>query len=86
MSLGETEALARRAGRRRGCSGSRTGGNPFFLEALLDAGTTDELPAGVAELVTARVATLGEEVRSVLQAAAIVGSEFEIELAAAVAG
>jgi DNA-binding SARP family transcriptional activator len=84
LTLGETEALL--AGRadaetfRR-----RTGGNPFFLEALLDAGAADDLPAGVAELVTARVASLGEDVRSVLQAAAIVGREFEVELAAAVA-
>jgi DNA-binding SARP family transcriptional activator len=84
FSLGETEALL--AGRAdAGLLRARTGGNPFFLEALLDAGTTDELPAGVAELVTARVATLGEEVRSVLQAAAIIGREFEIELGAAVA-
>lgn len=85
LSLGETETLL--AGRADAeLLRSRTGGNPFFLEALLDAGTTGELPAGVAELVTARVATLGEEVWTVLQAAAIVGSEFEIELAAAVAG
>ena len=85
LSLGETEALL--AGRADPeLLRSRTGGNPFFLEALLDAGTTGELPAGVAELVTARVATLGEEVRSVLQAAAILGREFEIELAAAVVG
>ena len=85
LSLGETEALL--AGRADAeLLRSRTGGNPFFLEALLDAGTTGELPAGVAELVTARVATLGEKVGSVLQAAAIVGREFEIELAATVAG
>ena len=85
LSLDETEALV--AGRadaellRR-----RTGGNPFFLEALIDADAPDELPAGVAELVTARVASLGERVWSVLQAAAIVGGEFEVELASAVAG
>jgi hypothetical protein len=85
LSLGETEALL--AGRADAeLLRARTGGNPFFLEALLDAGTTDELPAGVAELVTARVATLGEKVGSVLQAAAILGREFDIELAAVVAG
>jgi DNA-binding SARP family transcriptional activator len=85
LTLDETETLL--AGRadaellRR-----RTGGNPFFLEALLDAGVAEELPVGVAELVTARVASLGSEIRAVLQAAAIVGREFEIDLAAAVAG
>jgi DNA-binding SARP family transcriptional activator len=84
LSLGETEALL--AGRADAeVLRSRTGGNPFFLEALLDAGTTDALPAGVAELVTARVATLGGHVAHVLQAAAILGREFEIELAATVA-
>lgn len=85
LSLGETEALL--AGRADAeLLRSRTGGNPFFLEALLDAGATEELPMGVAELVTARVATLGEAVGSVLQAAAILGREFEVELAATVAG
>ncbi len=85
LSLGETEALL--AGRADAeLLRTRTGGNPFFLEALLDTGTTDVLPAGVAELVAARVATLGEEVRTVLQAAAVLGREFEIELAATVAG
>ena len=85
LSLGETEALL--AGRADAeLLRSRTGGNPFFLEALLDAGATEELPTGVAELVTTRVATLGEAVGSVLQAAAILGREFEVELAATVAG
>jgi DNA-binding SARP family transcriptional activator len=85
LTLSETEELV--SGRADAeALRRRTGGNPFFLEALLDGGAADELPAGVAELVTARVATLGEEVRTVLQAAAIVGREFEIELAAAVAG
>jgi DNA-binding SARP family transcriptional activator len=85
LTLDETEALL--AGRadaetfRR-----RTGGNPFFLETLLDAGEAVELPTGVAELVTARVASLGDDVRAVLQAAAVVGREFEIELVAAVSG
>jgi len=85
LTLDETEALV--AGRAdAGRLRQRTGGNPFFVEALLDAGAADELPAGVAELVTARVASLGEGVRSVLQAAAILGREFEVELAAVVAG
>jgi DNA-binding SARP family transcriptional activator len=85
LTLGETEALL--AGRadaetlRR-----RTGGNPFLLEALADGGATHELPAGAAELVAARVASLGSDVRDFLQAAAILGNEFEVELVAAVAG
>jgi DNA-binding SARP family transcriptional activator len=64
----------------------RTGGNPFFLEALLDAADRDRLPVDVAELVAARVESLGEPVRALLEAAAILGQEFDTELAAAVAG
>jgi DNA-binding SARP family transcriptional activator len=64
----------------------RTGGNPFFLEALIDAGDRAELPADVAELVAVRVESLGEPVRRLLEAAAILGQEFDTRLAAAVAG
>jgi hypothetical protein len=64
----------------------RTGGNPFFLEALLEAGTHEALPAGVAELVAARVGSLGAPVRRLLEAAAVLGLEFETGIAAAVSG
>jgi DNA-binding SARP family transcriptional activator len=64
----------------------RTGGNPFLLEALLEAGDRRELPADAAELVAARVESLGEPVRRLLEAAAIVGQEFDTRLVAAVAG
>jgi hypothetical protein len=85
FTLDETEALL--SGRADAeALRRRTDGNPFFLEALLDAGAGEELPVGVAELVTARVASLGEQVREILRAAAIVGRAFEVELAAAVAG
>jgi len=84
LTLDETEALVHGRGDAEALR-RRTGGNPFFLEAVLDAGATGELPIGVAELVTERVASLGEHVREILQAAAIVGREFDVELAAAVA-
>lgn len=64
----------------------RTGGNPFFLEALMDAGLAggqSDLPVGVAELVGARVDWLGSRVRAVLEAGAVLGREFDVELAAA---
>jgi len=67
---------------------ARTGGNPFFLEALLDAGFTragTALPADVAELVASRVEALGAGVQRTLEAAAILGREFDPILAAAVA-
>jgi hypothetical protein len=66
---------------------SRTGGSPFFLEVLLDAGITagDALPAGVAELVVGRLESLGDAARRLLQAGAVLGSDFDLELASAVA-
>ena len=68
---------------------ARTRGNPFFLEALLDADLAHSaaaMPADVAELVISRVKALGPGVERALEAAAIVGREFEPALAAAVAG
>jgi DNA-binding SARP family transcriptional activator/tetratricopeptide (TPR) repeat protein len=67
---------------------SRTGGNPFFLEALLDAGFTwagTHIPADVAELVVSRVDALGPSVQRTLEAAAILGREFDPVLVAVVA-
>ena len=64
----------------------RTGGNPFFLEAVLEAGAAEELPAGVAELVAARVGSLGEPVRRLLEAAAVLGQELDTDLLARVSG
>jgi DNA-binding SARP family transcriptional activator len=92
LTLDETAALV--TGRAGGGDADveglvrRTGGNPFFLEALVDAGLTEggDLPAGVAELVAARIEWLGPEVRDLLEAAAITGREFDLELAAATAG
>jgi DNA-binding SARP family transcriptional activator len=64
---------------------ARTRGNPFFLEALLDAGLPLDratLPAGVAELVASRLTTLGTDVTEVLEMAAILGRGFDPALAA----
>ncbi|HEY1367594.1 MAG TPA: AAA family ATPase [Gaiellaceae bacterium] len=88
LTVAETEALL--AGRDDHADAAelvrRTGGNPFFLEALLEAGAREELPVGVAELVAARVGSLGEAVRRLLESAAVLGLEFDTELAAAVSG
>ena len=66
----------------------RTDGNPFFIEALLDAGltrTATAMPADVAELIVTRVRSLGPSVERTLEAGAILGREFDPTLAAAVA-
>lgn len=51
---------------------ARTGGNPFFIKALLAAGDA-ELPATVREAVLARVSRLAPETRDSLEAAAALG-------------
>jgi DNA-binding SARP family transcriptional activator len=53
----------------------RTGGNPFYVTELSRAG--GELPAGVRDVVRDRIDRLGSEVVSVLEAAAVVGEDFE---------
>ncbi|WP_048554515.1 BTAD domain-containing putative transcriptional regulator, partial [Nostocoides japonicum] len=53
----------------------RTGGNPFYVTELARAG--GELPAGVRDVLCDRVDRLGPEVVSALEAAAVVGEEFE---------
>jgi tetratricopeptide (TPR) repeat protein len=96
LAMSETAALVAGRGQLVGLGAgdletlqTRTGGNPFFLEALLDAGLTragTDMPADVAELVVSRVEALGPNVQRSLEAAAILGREFDPTLAAAVAG
>jgi DNA-binding SARP family transcriptional activator/tetratricopeptide (TPR) repeat protein len=67
----------------------RTSGNPFFLEALVDAGLTASgaaVPRGLAELLVSRVQALGPIVARALEAAAIAGREFDPALVAGIAG
>jgi DNA-binding SARP family transcriptional activator len=88
LTVAETEALLAGRGEARDAEAlvRRTGGNPFFLEALLEAEPGEELPAGVAELVAARIASLGEAVHHLLEAAAVLGEEFDTALLARVSG
>lgn len=70
----------------------RTQGNPFFVEELLDPAccidpeelATVPLPWNVAEAVLRRVDTVGDEARTVLDAAAILGTRIPFDLLAAV--
>jgi DNA-binding CsgD family transcriptional regulator/tetratricopeptide (TPR) repeat protein len=61
----------------------RTGGNPFFVEELLAAGTND-LSADLREVVMARVRRLSEQCRRVLDVAAVIGSRIDHRLLARV--
>ena len=65
----------------------QTEGNPLFLRELLQLrGPLGHQPDGIREVVRARVSLLTPVVRSVLEAAAVVGREFGAEQLAAVAG
>lgn len=59
----------------------QTAGNPFFIEQLL-AGEA----IGVTETVSRRAGALGSEPRAVLDAAAVIGAEFELQVVAEVLG
>jgi hypothetical protein len=96
LDLSETAALvADRAGRPALAHADlealvrRTSGNPFFVESLIDAGLTEPgavFPRGLAELLVSRVQALGPQVAAALEAAAVVGREFDAGLVAGIAG
>ena len=86
----DARAVAAVAGRHRGdvteelasdlCA--RTGGNPFFLDALLrddaDRGASAGPPPGVRDVMRRRLSQLDDAARGVLATAAVIGLEFEI--------
>jgi len=79
--VGDTE-LGRRLWR-------QSGGNPVWVAELLRPGALDGPVAGPSkfdELVVGRMAVLAASARSLLQAAAVMGSEFSVAGAAAAAG
>jgi DNA-binding CsgD family transcriptional regulator/tetratricopeptide (TPR) repeat protein len=61
-----------------------TGGNPFYITEVLQAGVR-EVPAAARDAVLARAARLGGPAREVLDAAALLGTRVEPELIEAVA-
>ncbi|MEY2453014.1 MAG: hypothetical protein QOD92_2588 [Acidimicrobiaceae bacterium] len=63
---------------------TRSGGNPLFLVELANVGE-GELPASLREAVAARVDVLGEA-GATLRAAAVLGTEVDVDLLAGVVG
>jgi DNA-binding CsgD family transcriptional regulator/tetratricopeptide (TPR) repeat protein len=61
-----------------------TGGNPFYITEVLQAGMR-EVPAAARDAVLARAARLGAQARELLDVAALVGTRVEPELIEAVA-
>jgi tetratricopeptide (TPR) repeat protein len=67
----------------------RTGGNPFLVvqvSRLLASGRDDVLPAGARDVLNRRLDALSVDVRSVLEAAAVLGGAFRPSTVASVAG
>lgn len=62
-----------------------TGGNPFLVTEVIDAGIGD-LPLSAREAVLARVACLSHGARRVLEAAAVIGMRVEVDVLRAVSG
>ncbi|MGE3619718.1 MAG: BTAD domain-containing putative transcriptional regulator, partial [Acidimicrobiia bacterium] len=62
---------------------ARTAGNPLFALAVA-AAPPGELPASVQEAVLGAIAPLGDEVRDVVQAAAVLGGDVDVDLVASV--
>jgi len=95
LSLQDTRALVHKiAGREVSESTARTiydraAGNPFFTEELaraLEPNGSLRLRARTYEIIQARAGSLQEDVRSVLQQAAVLGSEFALEELEALVG
>jgi DNA-binding CsgD family transcriptional regulator len=61
-----------------------TGGNPFLVTEVLQAGA--DVPASVRDVVLARVAALDEAARSALELASVLGSRFDADVLTAAAG
>lgn len=60
-----------------------TGGNPFLVSEVLDAGTT-AVPPSASAAILARAARLTHAARDVLEAAAVIGMRVEVEILAKV--
>ncbi len=64
---------------------TQAAGNPYFLIELAHA-SSSELPSALSELLRARIAHLSELARQVLQAAAILESDFDVRALAHASG
>jgi DNA-binding SARP family transcriptional activator len=65
---------------------AETAGNPFFVEEMLyhaaESGSSG-VPVGVRDVIGQRLERLGPEVRAALEAGAVLGTSFELEVLAA---
>src|SRR3954471_534136 len=64
---------------------AQSGGNPLLLAELARDGGTHELPGGIVAAVRAEVAALPDDARALVQAAAVAGDPFDLDLATRIA-
>ena len=83
LSAGAVRRLADPAGLDAAELYRLTGGNPFYISAVIAAGVT-EVPAAVRDAVLARAVGLSVQARAVLDAAALTGTRAELRLVQAV--
>jgi DNA-binding CsgD family transcriptional regulator len=83
LSAGAVQVMAGGSDREAAALRELTGGNPFYLSQVIAAGM-DELPASARDAVLARAARLGGSARTVLDAAALIGTRVEYPLLEAV--
>ncbi len=85
LSVDAVRVLAGGSEREAAALRELTGGNPFYLSQVIAAGM-DELPASARDAVLARAARLDGGARTVLDAAALIGTRVEFPLLASVTG
>ncbi len=83
LSTGAIQALAGGSVAEAAALRELTGGNPFYLTQVIAAGT-DQVPASARDAVLARAARLSPPARTVLEAAALIGTRVEFPLLASV--
>jgi DNA-binding NarL/FixJ family response regulator len=64
---------------------AQSGGNPLLLAELARDGGTHELPGGIVAAVRAEVESLPADARTLVQAAAVAGDPFDLDLATRIA-
>ena len=85
LSAGAVRQLAGPAGLDAAELYRLTGGNPFYVMAVIAAGAA-EIPAAARDAVLARAVGLSSQARAVLDAAALTGTRAELRLVQAVTG
>jgi DNA-binding CsgD family transcriptional regulator/tetratricopeptide (TPR) repeat protein len=79
LSAGAVQVMAGGSEREAASLRELTGGNPFYLSQVIAAGL-DEIPASARDAVLARTARLDGRARTVLDAAALIGTRLEYSL------